>query len=477
MDNRLQAIRSALTSPEMFSRAVPDRRLRKYQASTALGIANHITNQTEDGLMVMIFSRQAGKDELIAQLITYLLLRNSRKGGSIVVVTPTKTPQAEISLERTLAYAKAHPFTRNMARPSGGYELHIGKAKATWLGANQEARGQTASIALIANEAQDIDPDRWDAVFDPMAASTNAPTLFSGTIWTPDTLLSRQLRYAEALQEADDRKRVFRVPWEHVAKEVPAYGDRVRSRIKQLGREHPFIRTEYDLIELESGATMFTAQRLAMLEGVHPRMRTPALAPDAQALFFIDVAGSDEATDDATLDPDSKRDSTILTIAEVTYREQLPHYRILDRIAWHNTPWVTIEGAITDKLETWNPIATIIDATGIGHGMWQRLQSRHTRRRIEPFTFTSKSKSDIGWQVLGIIDSGRVKEYAPDDEPDTIEHWWQLRHITSTIRSDISRILAYGIPASVGHDDSVLSFMLLGYADTLDLKPRIARGS
>ena len=42
-------------------------------------------------------------------------------------------------------------------------------------GAN--ARGQTADVLLVANEAQDILPDTWDAVFDPMAASTNAPTL------------------------------------------------------------------------------------------------------------------------------------------------------------------------------------------------------------------------------------------------------------------------------------------------------------
>lgn len=37
--------------------------------------------------------------------------------------------------------------------------------------------GRTADLLLVANEAQDIEPRLWDAVFDPMAASTNATTL------------------------------------------------------------------------------------------------------------------------------------------------------------------------------------------------------------------------------------------------------------------------------------------------------------
>lgn len=469
------AIRKALTAPDKFSLLVPHKRLRKYQARAATHIANNIANPTKDGLMVMVFSRQAGKDELIAQLIVYLLLRYSRKGGSIVVVTPTKSPQGDIAFNRTLDYAKSHPFTKGLVRAVGGYQIYIGKAYVTFLGAHGEARGQTASIALIANEAQDIPADRWDAVFDPMAASTNAPTLFSGTIWTTNTLLSRQMRYARELEKEDDRKRVHKVTWEEVARELIPYGDRVRSRIAQLGRNHPFIRTEYDLIELSASATMFNEQRLAQLEGSHPRQRTPQ--PGQKVIFLVDVAGADEAVETGVIDPDSHRDSTVMTIVEVIYRDALPHYRILDRITWHNTPWVTIEGAISTAMEKWRPLTTIIDATGVGHGMWQRLTARNRRQNIEAFTFTAQSKSAIAWQTLGIIDSGRIQEYAPDDEPDTAEHWWQLRHLTSNIRSDTSKMLTYGIPPSEGHDDSVLSFMLIGHADTLELKPRVARGS
>ena len=72
----------------------------------------------------------------------------------------------------------------------------MGKAEAYYLSAasTANARGATASLLLLANEAPDILPERWDAVFDPMAASTNATTVFAGTVWSDITLLARQMR-------------------------------------------------------------------------------------------------------------------------------------------------------------------------------------------------------------------------------------------------------------------------------------------
>jgi hypothetical protein len=45
---------------------------------------------------------------------------------------------------------------------------------------------------LACNEAQDVTPGRWDAVFDPMGAAHHATQVFSGTVWTSRTLLARQ---------------------------------------------------------------------------------------------------------------------------------------------------------------------------------------------------------------------------------------------------------------------------------------------
>jgi hypothetical protein len=53
----------------------------------------------------------------------------------------------------------------------------------------------------MANEAQDIDPVIWDARFDPMAASTNATTLFMGTVW--DRSLTASLAVCRSSERPD----------------------------------------------------------------------------------------------------------------------------------------------------------------------------------------------------------------------------------------------------------------------------------
>jgi hypothetical protein len=45
----------------------------------------------------VVFSRQAGKDETLAQLIAWLLTRYQIAGGTIVVAAPTRTLQANIT--------------------------------------------------------------------------------------------------------------------------------------------------------------------------------------------------------------------------------------------------------------------------------------------------------------------------------------------------------------------------------------------
>jgi hypothetical protein len=62
--------------------------------------------------------------------------------------------------------------------------------------------------------------------------------------------------------------------------------------------------------------------------------------------------------------------------------------------------------------------ALVIDATGVGAGLSSLLadQLGNGPRRVivEPFVSTGKSKSDLGWAFVGLIDGGRIKEYVDD---------------------------------------------------------------
>src|SRR5262249_27555222 len=147
--------------------------------------------------LAVVFSRQAGKDELLAQVLAFLLIRYQFEGGEIVVALPSLVPQGQISRQRLVDRpGDATPFLREMAR--AGMVVRVGKASVRYMSASETAqvRGATASLLLVANEAQDIAPDIWDARFEPMGASVNAPTVFFGTVWTATTLLARAMAIA-----------------------------------------------------------------------------------------------------------------------------------------------------------------------------------------------------------------------------------------------------------------------------------------
>lgn len=417
------AFARALTDPADFSRLLlPRYALRSYQIEPARAIAESI----ERGLgrqFAVVFSRQAGKDELLAQMLAYLLVRRQQRGGSAVIAAPTYRPQAALSRDRLLDRL-GEPRTATRARRHDGYTVQVGKAAARFLSAapGANARGQTADLLLVANEAQDIRPEVWDAVFDPMAASTNATTVFMGTIWTQETLLARQIAHLETLEQRDGLRRIWRVPWEVVAHDVPAYGERVRARIAQFGIDHPFIRTEYLLKELAGEGGLFPDQRIAQMRGDHPRQH--AATPGRRYALLIDVAGEEEGGGDAlAFAGNDRRDSTALTVVEFDQQaERQPVYRVVDRLVWTGTRHTALHGQIVDLARhIWHASAVVVDATGIGAGLASFLAATLGERRggqsaipVVPFVFTAASKSALGWDFLALIDGGRFKDYRDD---------------------------------------------------------------
>ena len=505
-------LRRVLGDVGVFSRAVlPGFALRPYQ----LGPARAIVESVERGLgrqFVVVFSRQAGKDELLAQVLAFLLTRYQQRGGSIVLAAPTFNPQAALSRDRLLERLH-NPLTAKAHRVRDGYAVTVGKASARFLSAapGANARGQTASLLLVANEAQDIRPDIWDAVFDPMAAATNATTLFLGTVWDRNTLLARQMRHLAALDETDGLRRVWRVAWEEVADDLPAYGERVRDRIAQFGAGHPFIRTEYFLEELDGEGGLFPPNRLAMLRGDHPRRH--AAEPGATYALLIDVAGEEELGGGmGGFDDAARRDSTALTVVEVSTApnpparqralapddqgrrgstgRRLPSYRVVDRMAWTGTRHTELHATIVHLARVvWRASVVVVDATGVGAGLASFLSASLSGRtggsppvQVIPFVFTQSSKSALGWDFLGLIDSGRFTEYRDDSGSGTPEgrltasYWEQLRATTYETLPGPGKLLRWQVPAARGHDDLVMSAALAAVLDGIDWRPRVAKG-
>lgn len=480
--------------------------LRDYQIAPAKAVAESVLARDGQQFAVM-FSRQSGKDELLAQTVAYLLWRNRILGGSIVLAAPTFHPQAALMRDRLFDRLRQQA-SGPRARLRQGYIVQYGRASARFLSASPQAnqRGQTASLMLVANEAQDIDPLVWDTVFTPMGASTNATTLFLGTAWRRDTLLARQIAHLSQQQRDDGRQRVWKVGWHEVAQTVPAYGRHVRQKIEQFGRDHPAIRTEYFLEELDDAGSLFPAQRLAHLQGDHPRRHSAE--PGKRYALLIDVAGEDETSiDQGAFDPTARRDSTAITVVEIgigeipatvelagwigtalELRSRLPVYRVVDRTALTGARTVSVHDQVVDlALNVWNASAIVVDATGVGAGLASFLDSSlgSGKRGIKvlPFVFSASSKSQLGWDFTSLIDGGRFKEYLDDSleltpaAQVTAEYRRQLREVTFRTSLGPGKLMQWSVPAGRGHDDLVMSAALVVALEGVDLRGRIARGS
>jgi hypothetical protein len=459
-----------------FSRTLlPQHSLRHYQLEAATAIVRAVPLGGEQ--LAVVFSRQAGKDEMLAQTLAYLLNLYRLRGGSIVVASPTFRPQGMLSKDR-LMDRLANGLTGALVRSKDNV-VRVGKARCTFLSAapGASARGDTASLLLVCNEAQDVSPQRWDSVFDPMAASTNATTVFLGTVWTQRTLLARQMRYLRELEARDGQRRVFKVGWERVAQDVPAYGERVRSRISQLGRNHPFVKTEYFLEELGDEGGLFPLEVRERMRGDHPGPSGPL--PGRVYALLVDVGGEEAGGQDG--EPDPRRDATALTVVEVDPSSlsdpslRAPTYRVAGRRTWTGAGQPELLREIGDLAARWGARRVVVDATGIGAGLASFLARSLGPRVVQPYVFNQSTKSDLGWRFLALCSEGRFRDHAPDGSPEQNLFWAQVEECEYDVLPGPGRSMRWGV-AGRTHDDLLLSAALCVVLDSVDWRERVARG-
>lgn len=471
---RRRALLYAMTDIGAFSRAILKRPLRRYQLAPARAIASSVLRGRGLTIAVMM-PRQAGKNETAAQVEAFLLNLHRRRGGFIVKAAPTFTPQAQNSLmrlESVLAGSALPP-----ARREQGYIIRVGQARAAFYSADREANvvGATANILLEADEAQDVDAAKWDKDFRPMAASTAATTVLWGTAWTSQTLLARTIRALRLQEQRDGLRRVFAVSWQDVAAEVPAYRRHVQGEINRLGADHPLIKTQYLLQEIDAGGGLFSDEVQAMMQGSHPPLAGPQ--PGEAYALLVDVGGEAEehgARDAALRRQAPHRDSTALTIVAIDPGGPLPRYRVVARRWWTGRPHHKLQGAIARLAEAWGAIRVVVDATGLGAGLASFLRQR-LGARVRPFVFTAQSKSELGWGFYGLCASGRFQDYAalPGDHPEAAaqaQFWREVAAADYAVEGDARR-MRWGVADPAVHDDLLISAALCATLERQALSP------
>ncbi|MCX8125988.1 MAG: hypothetical protein N3E40_02425 [Dehalococcoidia bacterium] len=440
-------------------------KLRPYQLEVMRAVAESIMGRR--GLTITVeIARQGGKNELSAHLEVLMLTAHMVRGGSAVKCSPTFKPQTVVSISRLKQRLDDFGFA-GIWQPEQGYIIRLGNARQVFLSAEESASvvGHTADIMLEVDEAQDVSRDKYTRDFRPMASASNATTVMYGTTWDDRTLLEETKQLNLELEKKDGVRRHFGYDWQEVAKYNPAYGAFVESERQRLGGTHPLFLTQYALKPIRGGGGFLSRSQLAAVGGEHPRQR----APVAGELYVagIDIAGEAEAS---ALCPG--RDSTVITIARVKLAQGGPCIEVIEHYAWTGVKHPELYAQMVDILRCWNCKQVVVDATGIGEPVASFLK-KALGPRIEPFVFTQQSKSELGFDLLAAVNSGRLKIYRSDGSKDYQELMYELERARSVFRPN--QTLNFYVEPSDGHDDYLMSLALTVRAGEL-YRPRRATG-
>jgi len=194
--------------------------------------------------------------------------------------------------------------------------------------------------------------------------------------------------------------------------------------------------------------------------------------------FLIDVAGQDESKMNVLQSFDMGlgnpgRDSTALSIVELDLSTletlRRPAYHVVARHSWVGENHLTVFGKLKNLAETWNPGHIVMDATGVGEGLWA-LVDRAFPARVIPVKFTQQEKSEIGWRFLSIIETGRFRDHVHTDEVRL-----QYNKCICEILPGPAKTLRWGVPdgtrgpgGELIHDDFILADSLTTILDRLE---------
>ena len=507
------ATKYILADVEHFSRLVIGLPLYSYQLRPLRAVIRSVLQ--EQGLeFLLVFPRQSGKNEAVAQLCVYLLNLFQRRGGNMVFgATGDGLGRGIRRLEQRLDNPWNEGRWLKRTRPTSRF---VGKAGAIFISTHPAAaaRGETADWLLVIDELQDQSAAHLEAVFEPMRAAHNATALFVGIVKTSADALWLKKAELEAEQARDGQQRVFLVSSEEVVTDNPTYGRFLAGKIRRLGRRHPIVASEYFNEPLAASGGLFDRRRLALMQGAHRRSRPndpylmagdpttsepdrehPAAALLSADMIFVatlDVGGVDEAaTDPLARLANPGRDYTVAHIFAVEAPagdKRSPTYRAVDVFVDQGSRHFLNSGTqpglaqrLLSWFRAWNVVHLVGDSSGVGAGLVDWLKAYLGSDHVTAFAFSRSSKAALGVNFLSLIETGRFSYWSGEEEP-LADGWWfftQAHACAYSLPPDglMERDLRWGVPeasridtpagSQLVHDDRLVSAALVAVYDDL----------
>lgn len=414
---------------------VSKRPLRGPQAEILMK-AERFIGQHQGGIMPIMISRQAGKNDIAAILQRRHLWRDQYASlPSIWIRTaPTHRPQIVNSKKRLREMLKlsskngiGHPLFDNARLiKEEGYIWRVGNASVEFLSSGPQSNvvGATASKCLDMDEAHKVSKAKFDEDFAPFTANTAAGTLLWGVASNGlDTI--EECRKKNIEDGRPDLNLYY--PCE-VWMEVHApYRIHVEDRIKKLGYDHPIIKTQYRLKSVAAeGRYLTDAHVRALLSGGHERERKPR--PGKTYHMLVDIAaGNEEFNPDNLMEgeEDTDTDSSVIWIYEVSSilcsNGVFPVIRIVDLSWLTGVALPLVEREVLERFRYWNPDKLTVDAVGVGRQIAEAASLKFGPEAVNKYIADSTSVSEDCFDLQARLNFNAVQMFKDDGSPEWAE--------------------------------------------------------
>jgi hypothetical protein len=135
----------------------------------------------------------------------------------------------------------------------------------------------------------------------------------------------------------------------------------------------------------------------------------------------------------------------------------------VQRYRWSELQQAELYKRVKAQIEHWQAWRVVVDATGLGAGLASFLEQAYPGQ-VRSFVFTQGSKSQLGWDFIAAVETGRYKEYVPsrkdakgvkgflegdfEKEPFALQKlfWSEVRACEGQVLPGPGQVLRWGVP-------------------------------
>lgn len=275
-------------------------------------------------------------------------------------------------------------------------------------------------MVIIVDEAQDVGNFKYLKSICPMGAFYNATKILIGTATVHKGFFYDSIDRNKEVHKEGGKKNHFEYDYKTVIKYNAKYEKYVIGEMRRLGENSDEFKMSYALKWILERGMFFDPKVFDTMKDV------------TVGLSIMDTARCHVAG----VDLGKKSDSTVVTILEVDWDnpvlvEDAREADVPDFVAYnvYVKAWLEIQGdnweeqypQIVDFLHNFNVVRVVMDATGVGDAIYDRMRA-NLNMEVIPYVFSRQSKSDLYKHLNTESRAGRVHYPADEETQETREY-------------------------------------------------------